>query len=241
MEEVIRKIKRDEEVIHYLEKANINSINRYKYNDHGKVHAEIVMKNAIKIAEILKKKGIKFSLEKEGFSFEDVKVVLALSSFLHDIGMAINRKNHELFSVILAKPIVERILKEFYNKEEAIKLEGDVLQAIVCHMGNYKANFIEGKIVAIADGTDMEEGRARIPFKLYEASSSTIHTFSALAIKKVEISEGKEKPVRISISMENPAGVFQVEEILLKKIESQDASDLVEVYCYVNGKEFRKL
>lgn len=45
-----------------------------------------------------------------------------------------------------------------------------------------------------------------------------IHCVSAMSIGEVEIGKGREKPIGITINMTNSAGVFQVEEILYKKL-----------------------
>jgi len=50
-----------------------------------------------------------------------------------------------------------------------------------------------------------------------------------MAIEKVEILEGKEKPVKIIILMSNPAGIFQVDELLKKKIKTSGIEKMLEV------------
>jgi Uncharacterized conserved protein len=82
----------------------------------------------------------------------------------------------------------------------------------------------------------MEKGRARIPFKLGKID---IHSVSALAIEKVEILEGSKKPIKIVIVMTNPAGIFQVDELLKSKIKTSGIDDMVEIEARLieNGKE----
>ena len=55
-------------------------------------------------------------------------------------------------------------------------------------MGNYQSTSLEAKIVPLADGCDMEQGRARIP---YEKGKRDMHGLSALSITKVRVKEGK--------------------------------------------------
>jgi hypothetical protein len=78
----------------------------------------------------------------------------------------------------------------------------------------------------VADALDMEKGRARIP---YQIGSINIHSVSAMAVEKVEILEGKEKPVKIIILMSNPAGIFQVDELLKEKIKTSGIEKMLEV------------
>jgi metal-dependent HD superfamily phosphatase/phosphodiesterase len=88
----------------------------------------------------------------------------------------------------------------------------------------------------VADGTDMAEGRARIPYKTGKVD---IHSLSALAIERVEITEGTEKPVRLMVHMDNVAGVFQAEEVLGRKIRTSGIQGLVEVTALENGREIK--
>ncbi len=64
----------------------------------------------------------------------------------------------------------------------------------------------------------MEAGRSRLAYKRDKVD---IHAVSALAIERVEIREGdEEQPILIEIWMKHPAGIFQVDEILTKKVRS---------------------
>jgi len=56
-----------------------------------------------------------------------------------------------------------------------------------------------------------------------------IHCVSAMSIGEVEIAKGREKPIGITINMTNSAGVFQVEEILYKKLTASVAGEFIEV------------
>jgi metal-dependent HD superfamily phosphatase/phosphodiesterase len=85
----------------------------------------------------------------------------------------------------------------------------------------------------------MEEGRARIPF---EAGKVDIHSASALSIKRVEIQEGEEKPINVKITMTNPAGVFQIDELLKPRIEGSGLKAYIHVTAEVVAeKEARTL
>ena len=75
----------------------------------------------------------------------------------------------------------------------------------------------------------------------YLSGKYDIHSLSAQAIKRVEIVEGDEKPVSIQVYMENPAGVFQIEEVMGRKIRSSGISELVEVIATMDGKKIKTL
>jgi metal-dependent HD superfamily phosphatase/phosphodiesterase len=75
----------------------------------------------------------------------------------------------------------------------------------------------------------MEKGRARVP---YEKGRIDIHSASAIAIENVTIEEGEDKPITISIEMTNPAGIFQVDNLLGAKIEGSG----IEQYVHVEAK-----
>lgn len=69
----------------------------------------------------------------------------------------------------------------------------------------------------------MARGRVRIPYKTGKVD---IHSVSALSITKVEIEKGIKKPVQILVSMNNLRCVFQIEEVLEKRL-SQDSVDVI--------------
>ncbi|MEM5791068.1 MAG: HD domain-containing protein [Candidatus Aenigmatarchaeota archaeon] len=231
--EVYFKISNDQEVKGLLEQANNLSISRLGYNDHGEVHSKIVALNSLKMFEILIKSGLRPTIVKEGVGDEeDSKVAILLGAYLHDIGCSISRDSHEIMGAVLSFPIIKRILNEFYPDFKLSRISCFILEAIISHMGNYEATSLEARIVEVADGTDITKGRARIPFHI---GKKDIHKFSALAIEKVEIREGKKKPIRVEVFMENPAGIFQTEEIMLKKIRDARLEECVEVVANIKG------
>lgn len=107
------------------------------------------------------------------------------------------------------------------------------MEGILCHMGNYNPTSLEAKLIPLADGCDMEQGRARMPYAL---GKKDIHALSALAIKKVRIREGEEKPIKVYVEMDSSAGVFQIEENLLRKIKSADMEDFVEITAFIRSR-----
>jgi metal-dependent HD superfamily phosphatase/phosphodiesterase len=93
---------------------------------------------------------------------------------------------------------------------------------------------LEAGVVKVADSLDMERGRARIP---YEAGRINIHSISALSIDRVSIEEGVEKPIKVKIEMSNPAGIFQVDNLLATKIRGSGLEEYISVEVIVAGGE----
>jgi hypothetical protein len=225
-------IERDEEIDSLLELANITAIQRMGFTDHGKVHSRITTLNSIRIFFLLRQAGVRPSIVKDKIGSEDDSlVVIILGSYLHDVGCGVSRDLHELTGVAIALQAIRRLLSSLYqDKAKEAKLLPHICECILCHMGQAEAFSIEAKIVEVADGMDIEKGRARIPFKV---GKRDIHGFSALAIEKVKIKPGKRKPLRIEVEMSTSAGIFQVEQILLKKIRDAKFERFVELIARI--------
>ncbi|MCX8000617.1 MAG: hypothetical protein N3A69_16985, partial [Leptospiraceae bacterium] len=235
LKKLVNLLLKDKEIDCFLEQANNLAVLRLGYNDHGKIHAEISALNALKIFEILSKKGFKPDIVKEKVgNEEDAKVAIVLGAYLHDIGCSVCREGHDLAGAVIAYPIIQRILKKFYPREKTFKISCFILESIVCHMGYQDATSFEARLVEVADSTDITKWRARIPFSV---GKTDIHKFSALAIEEVKFLEGEKKPLRIEVTMENPAGIFQTEETMLKRIKHARFEDLVEVVARIKGEE----
>jgi len=226
----------DEELQAAQEYANTVSIVRLGFNDHGPVHMRTVAMNVLVMFRLLRQAGIKTSLEKdECGDFEDSLTAVLCASILHDLGMGVGRQDHELYSVYLALPILNRILEGVYQKniKKQAMIRALTLECISGHMGSRIIHSLEAGVVQVADGCDMTKGRARIPLALGQAKVGHIHQYSANSIEEVRIDAGKEKPIRIDIHMSNDAGFFQVEEVLLKKIAGSTAKPFIELYAQV--------
>ncbi len=236
----------DPEIQEIQNYANNISIVRLGFNDHGPVHMRTVCRNALKMMKILHQTGIKTSLENEGAgTFSDSLTALSLAAFMHDFGMTVGRSDHELYSGIIAYDLIKRILDQVLPKKEDLKrkivIRSMALEGIVGHMGVRKIHSLEAGIIQIADGCDMTKGRARIPMELNKSPSvGDIHKYSANSIEKVKILAGQEKPIRIEVNMSADVGFFQIEEVLLQKINSSPAKALVELFAGVEGCEMKK-
>lgn len=239
--ELVNYLFNDAELQEMQDYANNVSIRRLGYNDHGPVHMRQVTANAIKMMNILHESGIKTSLETEEIgSFEDSMCAVILAGLMHDLGMMIGRQGHEEMSVTLAKPIIERALMNILpdNLHKRVVIKSVAIEAIIGHMSSRRIHSTEAGIILIADGCDMTKGRARIPLALNTTPKvGDIHKYSANAINRIGIHHGEKKPIRIDIEMSGDVGFFQIEEVLLTKIDVSPAKQYVELYAGVEGEE----
>ncbi len=239
--ELVKYLFNDLELQELQEYANNVSIKRLGYNDHGPVHMRQVVGNAIKMLKILHETGIPTSLEKEEIgTFEDSMSAIIIAGMMHDLGMAIGRQGHEEMSVILAQPLIERTLNHLFPDDlhKRVIIKSVATEAIIGHMSSRKIHSIEAGILLIADGCDMTKGRARIPLSINKTPKvGDIHKYSANAINRIGIHRGERKPIKIDIEMSGDVGFFQIEEVLLTKIDSSPAKQFVELYAGVEGQE----
>jgi metal-dependent HD superfamily phosphatase/phosphodiesterase len=242
--EIARLMTADAEIQIAQEYANSVSIKRLGFNDHGPVHMRVAVLNAITMMGFIREAGIKTSLQTEELGdFEDSLSAVILAAMLHDLGMCVSRQDHELHSVYLALPIIDRILSKVYENDlyKKTMIRSLALGGISGHMGNRTIHSLEAGIVQIADGCDMTKGRARIPIALsYSPRVGDIHQYSASAITEVRLSRGEERPIRIQAFMSSEVGLFQVEAVLLSKIASSTAKSHIELYAQIKNRESKR-
>lgn len=230
---VVRELEGDEEVKALLDMSNINAVKRLGYNDHGPVHARIVAGSSIELMHLLLQRGIRFTSIEQGTagSLDEVKLILLIASYLHDVGNAVHRHLHEVVGGLLAKDIVDRLLKKLLPRPlyQRLLIRQEILSAIYSTAMEVPALTLEASIIKLADGLDMSEGRARIPYRMGKVD---MHSLSALNVKRVELSAGDSVPIVVSIYFKDVAGFFQVEKVLLPKIEGGKMKGLVRVDAY---------
>lgn len=236
----------DSEITAQQDYANNVAIKRLGFNDHGPVHMRTVTRNAISMMQILKQQEISTSLEtEETGTFEDSLTAVIFASFLHDLGMSIGRQDHEMYSVTIAMPIINRLIEQLlpgtHNLEKRVIIRSLAMEGIVGHMGTHRIHSLEAGIILIADGCDMTKGRARIPISLNnDPRQGDIHKYSANSIEKIHITTGEKKPIRIEIIMSSPVGFFQIEEVLIPKINASPAKIHIELFAGVAGEEIKQ-
>ncbi len=242
LERALNLLEKSSEVQAYLSMANVMAVQRLLYNDHGPVHSRIVAGAALEMLDILLDEDFVPSVVRDGVGDEeDARLVVMMGAYLHDIGNAVHRTYHYLMGAALASRFLPRILRKVYQDPfKAYKLTPEILHCILSHDERVMALSLEAGITKVADGVDMAEGRARMP---YRQGKYDIHALSALSIRRVEIAKGRSSriPIRIIVDMDNEAGIFQIEEVLGKKIASSTIARYVEVEALRRGEPFRVL
>jgi len=248
LKQVMERIKEDKKLQTYWKCANVMAIERMGYTDHGPTHVKIVANLGLKLLRILvgKKLITPSIVENYGMQNDDAEVVVVLGAIFHDLGMIVQRYNHEKYSAFLALEFLERCLPPTYNEEQIAIMTSEVLHAIVTHEEpgsneppHSRILTKEAGIVGIADALDMEAGRARIPF---QAGKVDIHAVSALSIEKVEVELAETgKPIVIKIKMSNSAGVFQIDELLKPRIINSGLEQFFHVIAEITGEKENKI
>ena len=232
--EVLARVEGDEEIQAYLEAQNVNPVTRKGYNDHGAKHVDIVRNRALCLYGLLKRGGVTFNgASDQGLEAADEAVIVALVATLHDIGHVVHREDHTYYSIPLAADILDRLLGEWYDTAEAVRVKGEVLHAILCHHSEEDPLTLEAGVVRIADALDMERGRSRIP---YVKGGRGIDTVSSQAIERVTLAADEEAPVLVEIEMRNAAGVYQVDSLLKAKVRGSGLEDCLRIVA-VNIRE----
>jgi hypothetical protein len=164
--------------------------------------------------------------------------VVAAGAMLHCVGMSIHRTDHESYSLFLTADKLGGLLDGVYSEPERSVIVAETMHAIIGHRSNGNPFTVEAGVVRVADALDMAKGRSRVPF---EAGQTNIHALSAAAIDQVSIVAGEQKPVRIDIAMNNSSGIFQIDELLAKKLRGSGIEDYVEVTARIEGEHEQRL
>lgn len=217
----------------YLRSANRMAVSRLGYTDHGPIHAEVATWNALKTFDILDE-TFQPNVVAEGIGdVDDARLVVLASTYLHDIGMVVHRNEHNQASVQLAGAILENKLMDIYNDSaKATDILSFIFHGIYAHDDDTQCLTLEAGITKIGDGADMTKGRTIVPF---QKGKVDIHSVSAMAISNVLLDKGEDKPLRITVAMDNPAGVFQVQAVLEKKLSTSSLEEHVDIEILVNG------
>ncbi len=236
--DVLQAVNDDVEIATLWQVTNVNAVKRLGMTDHGPHHFQIVAQNALQIQRLLAQSGVTMSLCADfDLSYDYAEVVVLLASLLHDVGMSIHRTGHEEFSLFLVNNLLARLLATWPTVERTI-VTSEVLHAIISHRSDGKPLTVEAGIVRVADALDMSKGRSRIP---YDESELNIHSVSALAIDDIEIKPGSPEPVLIEITMNHTAGIFQVDELLRKKVRGSGIEAYLKIKIYMDKGDGRQL
>ncbi|MGQ9587724.1 MAG: HD domain-containing protein [Thermoplasmata archaeon] len=226
---LFQMLQEDEETNVLLNLANYIAVRKLGYNDHGPIHARIVTANGIKILKIIleSKELAADSMKDLSMTEDDAHLIVVAGCMLHDIGNAVHREEHEVFSVVYGKSILERLLPEIYpDVSRRTAVIEQVLHTLYAHDVGENALTIEAAIIVIADGCDITKGRGRLS---YDLGKHDIHSISALSIESVDIRKGKTKLIEILVKMSNSAGIYQVQETLGNKVARSPLREHIEI------------
>ena len=236
---VVDRVNKDDQIKGWWHVANVNAVARMEINDHSWVHIQIVTNIALKLLRQLTKHGVEPAMVVDyGMERDDAEVVVALTALTHCVGMSVHRHGHEDFSLFLSEPKLRDLLTGIYEEPELTVVVSEVLQGIISHRADGEPLTLEAGILRVADALDMEQGRSRIAF---ERGRVGIHSLSAAAIEEVEISDGEEKPIRISIRMNNSSGIYQVDGLLKAKLRGSGLEPYVEVLAHIDTEAEKRL
>jgi hypothetical protein len=193
----------------------------------------IVANIALRLLRLLFDANIEASVVKDyNLHRADAEVIVVLAAALHDIGISVHRDDHEHFSLMLAAPKAREIIAPLYEEPERTIIVSEALHAIIAHEWENTCLTLEAGCLKVADALDMSKGRSRIAF---QAGKLDIHSVSAAAINQVTISKGTTRPIHIDIQMNNSAGIFQVDELLKRKLDHSSIKSYVDVVASIEG------
>jgi len=239
LRQVVDRANHDDQLKGWWHVANVNAVARMGINDHSWVHIQIVTNIALKLLRQLTKHGVEPNMVVDyGMTRNDAEVVVALTALTHCVGMSVHRKGHEDFSLFLSEPKLRDLLDGIYEEPDLTVVVSEVLQGIISHRSDGEPLTLEAGILRVADALDMEQGRSRIAF---ERGRVGIHSLSAAAIEEVEITDGAEKPIRISIRMNNSSGIYQVDGLLKAKLRGSGLEPYVEVIAHIDTEAEKRL
>jgi hypothetical protein len=224
---VLAFVESDPEIEAYLDAQNANPVTRMRYNDHGAKHVSIVRHRALCLYDLLKEGDVRFNgANDQNLDEADEAVIIALAATLHDIGHVVHREDHPYYSIPLAADVLDRILPEFYDIGDRVRVKGEILHAILCHHTPEQPLTLEAGVLRVSDALDMERGRSRNP---YERGGRGINTVSSQAIRNVTLEPGENVPVLVEIEMTNAAGVYQVDSLLKAKLDGSGLEEFVRI------------
>ncbi len=202
---IYEEIKKNEEVLALIKKGNAN-LHVLGFTDHSEAHTTLVAERAAMI------------LKEFGYSQHDQELV-KIAGFMHDIGNAVNRKNHAEYGGILANEIL---------KSTDLSIEDRVM--IVSAISNHdestgRAMDPISAALIIADKTDVRRNRVRD-----EMASFDIHDRVNYAVTGANLKIDVENKV-ISLNLqidEKICTMYEYFEIFLgRMMMCRNAADML--------------
>jgi metal-dependent HD superfamily phosphatase/phosphodiesterase len=239
LEALLDAVNGDDHVKAWWHVSAVNATRRLGMSDHSWVHIQIVLNIGLRLARLLFRRGVTPSITADfGLAERDAEVVIAAGCLFHCVGMSIHRDDHERYSLFLTADKLDGLLKSAYEEPERTIIVSEALHAIIGHRRQGAPFTVEAGIVRVADALDMARGRSRVPF---ESGHQNIHSLSAYAIEEVKIVPGEERAVRVEIAMSNSAGIYQVDELLARKLRGSGLEEHIEVVARIDAEHEKRL
>ena len=187
-------IKNNEEVKELIRKGN-QDLGVLGYTDHSETHCVMVAQRAA------------FVLKKFGYS-EQEQELAKIAGYMHDIGNAVNRKNHAEYGAILANEILK-------NTDLTVKERIQIISAI----GNHDESTAQpvsaiSAALILADKSDVRRSRVR----QIKPSEFDIHDRVNYAVTKKEI-KFKDKEFVLSLEIDlSICSIMNYFEIFMKRM-----------------------
>lgn len=194
---LFEEIKKNKEVRELIAKGNAN-LHVLGYTDHSEKHSALVAERAAQI------------LEAFGYTEHEIELV-KIAGFMHDIGNAVNRKNHAEYGSILANDILK-------TTSLSVKDRITIISAIANHdeSTGTAVDAISAALI-LADKTDVRRNRVRERDK----SAFDIHDRVNYAVKKAELNLEPEKNL-ITLNLqidENICTMYEYFDIFLGRMQ----------------------
>jgi uncharacterized protein len=227
---ILERINQSEELFSLWEMTNVMAFNRLSMTDHGIKHFQLVTDTALTMLDILKEKNVEFNLEKDhGLDFDYTQSVVLLGCVLHDIGMSVHRDGHEEYSLFIAQHLLQTIL-DFLPPRERIIIQSETLHAIISHRSGGRPLTVEAGVVRVADALDLTRGRVKVD---KEERLMDIYDVSADSIDEVILKSGKKTAIEVDIIMNHTAGLFQVDDLLKKKVDGSGIGRWLDINIFI--------
>ena len=202
------EIKTNKEVNAYL-KRGAHNLNVLGFTDHSNAHTALVAIRAGYILQIL------------GYSEREVELA-KIAGYMHDIGNAINRKNHAEYGAILADNILR-------NLDVSLEERMCIISAIGHHdESTGRANDAIGAALIIADKTDVRRNRVIVKDK----KAFDIHDHVNYAVTSNRLDYDPEKRV-LTLALkvdENFCTMYEYFDIFLNRmLMSRKAAEFLDI------------
>ena len=191
-----KEIRKNKEVLAYLKKGNDN-LGVYGFTDHSEVHCAMVAERAGMI------------LKKLGYSEHEVELA-KIAGFMHDIGNAVNRKNHGEYGALLADRILEKMDMELEDRVTIVSAIGTHDEST----GGAK-DAISAALI-LADKTDVRRNRVRPK----EMSNFDIHDRVNYAVTVAHLTiDAESKVIQLDLEVdEEICTMYEYFEIFLGRM-----------------------